>query len=85
MIVLPDNAVAILRDKPEKKESLIIYENKDEPDINTGTIIYTGEKLKEYQGCFIKFRENFVEEQEIEGKVFVFARDLQSSMVYVIK
>jgi len=80
MIVLPKGAVAVKIDKP--KESIIIGVEPEPVDI--GEIVYTSEELNKYQTCKIKFRHTYAEPVNIEGKEFLYLRDLESSMYYII-
>ena len=83
MIILPKDSVAIERDLPKKKTSTLIYDNPEDKPEDTGTIIYTGETHKSKVNYRVKFRESFVEPVEIEGKTYLFARDLDSSIFYL--
>jgi len=87
MIVLPPNAVMVLQDEaPTEKKSLIITSEDIKPQKpNTGTIIFTAPELKQYSLQRIKFRPNFAEEVEFEDKKYLYFRDLNSSMYWILK
>ena len=88
MIVLPKGAVIVVRDKKEEiaKEGLILSMGDLKPGPpDTGTIMFTSEELNRYQGCKVRFRENFSEDIEMKGySNLLFFRDLESSMYYII-
>lgn len=89
MIVLPKGAFMVLQDEPIEKEnkSGIILSAKPEKEKkpNTGVIVYTSEELNKYQLCRVVFRENFGEEEiEVNGKKYIFFRDFNSQIYYVI-
>lgn len=89
MIILPEGAVIVQRDKAKEvqKEGLILSMSELKPSpLSTGTIIFTAPELKEFQHSKVRFRENFVEDIEIEGyKDLLYFRDLKSSMYYIIE
>lgn len=79
MIVLPKGAFVVEKDV---EETQVYGVSKTK---NTGTIVFTSEELKQYQGCKVKFRESFSEEVDIEQlKKLLFFRDFDSSIFYVI-
>ena len=82
MIVLPKNSVIIQRDTPVESKSGIIIDTKPTKP-NTGTIVFTHETLNHLQLGKTKFRESFIEEIDVEGKVMVFVRDFDSAIYYV--
>ena len=82
MMILPKNAVIIERKVEEVKTSLIGIEPKK---LNRGMIVFTAEDLKHLQFCEIVFREAFVEDIKIENQDFVYLRDIDSGMYYIVK
>lgn len=82
MIILPKNSVIIQRDTPVESKSGIIIDTKPTKP-NTGTIVFTHETLNHLQLGKAKFRESFIEEIDVEGKVMVFVRDFDSAIYYV--
>lgn len=85
MMILPKGAFMVLPDaKEEKTKAGIILVDSLQKEPDTGTIIYTAKELNNLQGKRVRFRANFAEELEIEGKHFKFFRDLDSSIFYII-
>lgn len=94
MIVLPLGAFMVLQDEVEVVEksdrpSLILsmsdMDRKPEKP-NTGEIVFTSEELNKYQGCKVKVRLNFADPDpiEIKGVKYLYFRDFNSSIYYVI-
>lgn len=94
MIKLPPGAFMLLQDEAEKqveqeRPSLILsmgeIDKKPERP-NTGTIVYTGEGVHEFQLCKAKVRLNFADPDPItiDGKNYLYFRDFNSSVYYVI-
>lgn len=90
MMILPPNAFMVLQDDPipeEETESLIYLlkdpAKKDEKP-NTGRIIFTAPELEQYQLEKVVFRINFADQIMIDGKEFLYFRDFNSSIYYVI-
>lgn len=73
----------ILRDKEEEKNSSGLYLlNKEVP--NTGVVYQVGSEIPEsYVGKKVRFRKEFFEELVINGKTFLFTRDLEASIYYI--
>lgn len=91
MIELPKGAFMVIQDDTPEKTDLtkikgLITEEmmKDPKRPNTGEITFTSKELKHYQGLDVCFRESFGEEIEIEGTIFLFFRDFNSSIYYVL-
>lgn len=91
---LPPGAFMLLQDEPEQTEqterpSLILsmQEIDKKPERpNTGTIVFTGEGVHEFQLCKAKVRLNYADPDpiEIDGKEYLYFRDFNSSIYYVI-
>lgn len=90
MIILPPNAFMVLQDEAiveEVKPSLIYIMEKPKELLekpNTGEIVYTAEELNKYQGCKVVFRTNFADKIMIGAQEFLFFRDFNSSIYYVL-
>lgn len=83
-IILPKNSIIIERDVPAvNKTGLIVEMNPPKP--NTGVIIYTCKELKDLILNKITFRENFIEEVNVEGRMMVFMRDFDQSTYYALR
>ena len=94
MMVLPPGAFMLLQDEAEIKQeqvrpSLILsmeeIDKKPEKP-NTGTIVFTGEGVHEYQLCKAKVRVSWADPEPIiiEGQEYLYFRDFNSSIYYVI-
>jgi hypothetical protein len=82
MIILPKNAIIVERDfTKENPLKLVLDYTPIKP--NSGTILFTHESLNHLQLSKVIFRENFIEEIQIEGKTLVYIRDFDSSIYYV--
>ena len=81
-IELPKHSVIIERDIPATKSLIIGVEDKKP---NTGIIVYAGEVHTDLKGCKVVFRESFTESITIDNREFLYLRDLESSMFYVIR
>lgn len=86
MIVLPKGAFMLLPDKAAEKTAggiILDADTKEVPD--TGVIKYAGKNIAEYIGTRVRFRYTFGELIKFEGKEYLYFRDLESSMYYIIK
>lgn len=81
MIILPKGAVIVLQD--EIKEGAILGVENKKP--NTGELIFTSKELNHLQGKKIVFRENYGEGLTIGLIEYLYFRDLESSMFYIIE
>ena len=52
---------------------------------DTGTIVAISEDKKEFLNMKVKFRENFGEEVELNGNKYLYFRDFDTSIWYVIE
>lgn len=92
MIELPKGAFMVLQDEVIKKEDKVktslILTLEDEMTVdtkpNTGMVTATCESLKKYQTKKLVFRENFAEKIMVDGTEFLFFRDWDASIFYVI-
>lgn len=88
MIILPTGAV-IVKQRIEKYKNSggIILEDTSALDkvYNDGEIIFTAPELTDLQSKKIVFRPNYAEEIDIKGEKYLFFRDVQSSMYYIIE
>ena len=80
MIVLPIGAFIVKQD--EAKKSLI--ERTDSKKPNTGIIVFTSVELNKYQLATVVFRENYGEKIIIDEQEYLFFRDFNSSIFYIL-
>jgi hypothetical protein len=92
MMILPEGAFTVAQDEAvvvEKKVGGIILDieehNTKPKKPNTGVIFFTAPELKKYQGCKVVFRENFGEDITIGAAEYLYFRDFNSSIYYVIE
>lgn len=84
-IELPKGAYMVLPDEAKEKTSggIILAEQDKEPP-TTGTIKFVGEGLENKLNKRVRFRGSFSEPVEIEGVMYLYFRDLNSSIYYFI-
>lgn len=88
MIVLPKGAVIVKqRIKEFKNDFGLILDDAESLNqkFNDGEIIYTAPELKHLQLKKIVFRENYAEPINIDGADFLYFRDVESSMYYIVE
>ncbi len=88
MIILPKGAVIVKQrvQKYESTSSLIMDDVEGLDKIyNDGEIRFTAPELVHLQFAKIVFRPNFAEAINIKGEDFLYFRDLESSMYYILQ
>lgn len=88
MIILPKGAVIVKQrvEKYQNTEGIILKDVKSLDKVfNDGKILFTAKELNHLQGKKVVFRENFSEPININGNEFLYFRDLESSMYYIIE
>ena len=81
MIILPEGTFTVIPDeKQEKTKAGIILDTDTVVLPDTGTVAFTCESLKQYQGCKVRFRIHFAEILKIEETNHLYFRDFNSSI-----
>ncbi len=88
MMILPKGAVIVKQRIEEyKNPSALIMDNIKDLDkvFNDGEIRFTAPELNHLQLMKVVFRPNFAEPINIKGVDYLYFRDIESSMYYIIE
>ena len=84
-MILPEGAFIVLADKAQETTAsglILTADVQEEPD--TGVVCFVSPDLEEHISKKVRFRKNFGEELEIEGIKYLYFRDFNSSIYYIL-
>lgn len=84
-MILPEGAFIVLADKAEEKTAsglILTPDAQEEPD--TGIVCFVSKDLEKHKSKKVRFRKNFSEELEIGDIKYLYFRDFNSSIYYIL-